>query len=311
MDAGYQINPEQERASRAVIGLPVLSIQEGLVLGYIKQILLDGQNLLVQAFIVDKRRMGKEDRLLPFAAVSGFGEDSVTVEKLSLLERKGLSPQYVRALRRPLPVLGARVFTDSGKTLGKVEEYRFSIEDGSISGLEVAGSGLFKGRSLLQGRYIIAISPQTIMVKDAAIATAVTVDNPFLSNMESAADLVKEKAAEIGSSAKEAGKKISANINDAVSRLRSREADEAAAEESAEPQCIPEAEKAGEQADAPQAQAEDAPQAPAEEKQPQAEDAPQPPAEEEPPTDPAQAEADREADAPQADADADERYGGA
>jgi uncharacterized protein YrrD len=226
MEASYQINPEQERASRAVLGLPVISIQESLMLGYIKQILIDGQDRLVQAFVVERRRLGKEDRVLPFAAVSGFGEDSITIDKMTLLERKGLSHQYVRALRRPLPILGARVFTDSGKTLGKVEEYRFSILDGKISGLEVAGSGLFKDRSLLHGQYVIAISPQTVMVKDAAIANAVTVENPFLSNMESAAETVKEKATDLSNSAREATKKFSASFNGTMNRLRNREDNE-------------------------------------------------------------------------------------
>lgn len=289
MEAGYQINPEQERASRAIIGLPVISIQEGLVLGYIKQILIDGQNRLVQAFVVEKRRMGKEDRILPFSAVSGFGEDSITIEKLTLLERKGLSHQYVRALRRPLPVLGSRVFTDSGKTLGKVEEYRFSILDGSICGLEVAGSGLFKDKSLLQGSYIIAISPQTIMIKDAAIAAAVTVENAFLSNMENAADMVKEKAAGIGNSALEATKKLSANFNDAMSRLRSRDEEDEAPEETPE-QALP-PEDADKTAEAPPAAGEEDLVI----EEPEAEPAPTEPAEQPPATDDAAPEEDAKA----------------
>jgi len=219
-------NVRQERTSKSMIGMPVLSIAEGQPLGQIKQILIDVKNKAVQAFVLERRRFSRDERILPFAAISGFGEDTITIEKYSLLERKGQSYQYVRALRQPLPLIGARVFTAGGRTLGKVEEYRFSLKDGSITGLEIAGDGLFKNRTLVDGQYIIAVAAHTVMIKDQAIEAAVALENPFLTNMESAADTMREAATVIKDNAVVAGKRLAENFNEAVDKLWGREGEQ-------------------------------------------------------------------------------------
>ena len=174
-----------ERARGDILGMPVISIQDGLVLGRIRQLLIDGKTYQVQGFLVEKRYGSKEDRILPFPAVASFGTDSITIERPSLLERKGASHQYIRALRRPLAIIGSRVFTTDGKTLGKVEEYRFSTESGTITALELS-SGLFREHLLVSGAHIIAISPQTVMLKSEAAAEAAAMENALLANMDDA-----------------------------------------------------------------------------------------------------------------------------
>ncbi|MBQ6807935.1 MAG: PRC-barrel domain-containing protein [Firmicutes bacterium] len=223
---------EKDRTSKSMIGMPLYSIQEGIPLGLIKQILISGKNKAVEGFLVEKRRFSREEKILPFPAVSGFGEDTLTVERQTLLERKGQNQQFLQAIRSPLPIIGARVFTAGGKTLGKVEEYRFSVEDGRISGLEIAGDGFFRVRSLVDGSCIIAIAPRTIMLKDEALETAVALENSFVLGMETAAAAVLEKASDIKSNASEAGRKLSANFNEAMGRLklRSEEGDRELAE---------------------------------------------------------------------------------
>ncbi len=213
----------QERTSKSIIGMPVLSIAEGQPLGQIKQILIDVKNKAVQGFLLERRRLSRDERILPFAAVTGFGEDTITIEKYSLLERKGQSHQFVRALRQPLPLIGARVFTAGGRTLGKVEEYRFSLENGAITGLEIAGDGLFKARTLVDGDYIIAVAAHTVMIKDQAIEAAQPLENTFLTNVENAADTMREAASSLKENAVVAGKRIAENFNDAVDKLWGRE----------------------------------------------------------------------------------------
>lgn len=163
-----EVKQPAERSRGDTLNQAVLSISEGLELGRVKQVLLDGSSYCVQGFVVERRRGGKDDRILPLAAVSGFGEDGLTVEHQSLLERKGASSKYIRALRQPLPVVGARVFTAGGKNLGQVLDYRFSPTDGRITALEVDG-GLFQQPRLVPGDGLIAISPQTVMLKERAI----------------------------------------------------------------------------------------------------------------------------------------------
>ncbi|MDO4732172.1 MAG: PRC-barrel domain-containing protein, partial [Bacillota bacterium] len=140
---------------------------------------------------------------------------------------------FRRALRSPLPIIGARVFTAGGKNLGRVEEFHFSTADGHISGLEIAEDGFFRVRSLVDGSYIIAISTGTIMLKDQAIETAQPLEKSFMSGMENAAAVVLEKAADLKSNASQAGRRFSANFNEAMSRLKLREEEVEEAEEEA------------------------------------------------------------------------------
>ncbi|MDO4732173.1 MAG: PRC-barrel domain-containing protein, partial [Bacillota bacterium] len=77
----------ESRTSKSIIGMPLYSIREGLALGLIRQVLLDGKNRCVQGFLVEKRRFSREDRILPFSAVSSFGQDGLMVERQSQLER--------------------------------------------------------------------------------------------------------------------------------------------------------------------------------------------------------------------------------
>lgn len=159
-----------------ILGMPVITIQEGFTAGSIKQILLDGKTYRVQGFLVERNRHGKEDKVLPFLAVHGFGKDSITIESFHALERKGGSHQYIRAIRQPLTVTGARVFTENGHSMGKVTDYSFSTEDGSIALLEL-GEAPLKEHVHVPGKTIIAIAPQTVMLRDVAWEQAVPVSS--------------------------------------------------------------------------------------------------------------------------------------
>ncbi|MEG1661730.1 MAG: PRC-barrel domain-containing protein [Clostridiales bacterium] len=114
----------QEITGKSLIGMPVYSIREGIGLGQVKSLLIEAKDQCVLALIVERRRFNREEKILPFSAISGIGEDAITVEKASLLERKGINTLYLRALKHPVQLIGAKVFTVGGKTLGKVEEYR-------------------------------------------------------------------------------------------------------------------------------------------------------------------------------------------
>lgn len=215
----------QDIGSRAIIGMSVYSCKEGLNLGNIKQLLIDSKTYSVQGFLLERKMLSKYERILPFAAVHQFGEDGVTVETSSLLERRGQNSQYVRALHHPLTIIGSRVFTTAGRTLGKIEDFLFSSKDGKITGLEIAPDGFFKERSLVRGEHLIAISGHTAMLKDEAIEDAIPIDNPLLSNIGNMADNMREKAGEFISNTADLTKRISTNINERIEKIKRREED--------------------------------------------------------------------------------------
>ena len=212
-------------STRKIIGMPVYSCNEGLYLGNIRQLLVDVKACAIQGFSLERRRLGTDERILPFEAVYNFGEDGVTVETATSIERRGQSSRFIRALRHPVSIIGSRVFTTGGRTLGKIEEYRFNSATGKISGLEIAPDGFFKVRSLVNGEHIIAIAGRTVMLKDEATDDAMDIENTFLTNMGNAAETVKEKASEFMSNTADMTKRLSANINEKMEKMKKRDAD--------------------------------------------------------------------------------------
>lgn len=212
-------------STKKIIGMPVYSCNEGLYLGNIRQLLVDAKACSIQGFVLERRRMGKDERILPFEAVYNFGEDGVTVETVNSIERRGQSSKFIRALRHPVTIIGSRVFTTGGRTLGKIEEYRFNSATGQISGLEIAPDGFFKVRSLVNGKHIIAIAGRTVMLKDEATDDALEIENTFLSNMGNAAETVKEKASEFMNNTADMTKRLSANIGEKMEKMKKRDED--------------------------------------------------------------------------------------
>ena len=206
-------------ASKKIMGMPVYSCQEGLYLGNIRTMLLDAKNYLVQGFLVERRRAAREDRILPLGAVRSFGKDGITVNSVADMERIGQSSKYIRAIRHPLIIIGSRVFTTAGRTLGKVEDYRFNTETGLISGFEISPDGFFKEKTLVHGKYLIAISGRTIMLQEEAASDVIGLGSGFIGNMGNAASSVKEKAGEIMANTAQITKKVSANLNEKMGKF--------------------------------------------------------------------------------------------
>jgi len=182
---------EQLKASKKTLGMAVYSMQEGQNLGQVKNLIIDDKGKRLLALVVEKRRLTKEEKLLPFSAVKSVGDDVITVERGQALTQRGLDPAVMRALRRPVQPLGARCFTTGGKTAGRVEEFYIDVADGSIALLELSGGSLLTGKTLVEGRYIIALAPHTIMLDDEALVTSRPQENGLLSSME----LARDKAA--------------------------------------------------------------------------------------------------------------------
>ena len=197
-----------ERGRSEVLGMKVISISEGLELGQVKQVVITAEQI-VAGFLVSRRR-GREERLLPLKAVTSFGEDRITVERQNALER---SNSFAREGRRrgPLSLVGSRVFTAGGRILGKVEEYYFSAGDGRLTALEISG-GPMQERMRLPGRFIIAISPQTVMIKDEALREAKPVDGTLRAGLSAAVDTVSGAVNTLADSTRQGAKKLTAGL---------------------------------------------------------------------------------------------------
>ncbi len=199
----------KEQPRSAVLGMKVISISEGLELGQVKLVVLTPEQRIT-GFTVSRRR-GREERFLPLPAVSSFGQDRITVERQDLLQPVNSFARQDRR-REPLSLVGCRVFTAGGRVLGRVEEYFFAVADGSITGLEVS-NGPLRERLRLPGSCIIALSPQTVMIRDQGLEEAAAREGALRSGISAALDTVGGAASALAGSTRQGAKLLADNLN--------------------------------------------------------------------------------------------------
>ena len=205
------------RASKKTLGMPVYSVREGQNLGFVKTLVIDPGDKAILALVIERRRMTREERIIPFIHIQSIGDDVIVVDKASSAERKANLPQIISHMRNPLHVLGARVFTIGGKILGKVEEFYFDIQSGKIMLLEIGGTtgAIFKEKVTIEGKYIVTMANGTIMMDDKALENMEIIENPIINSMGSA----KGKAQNIINETINTSKKISKNITNSWDKL--------------------------------------------------------------------------------------------
>lgn len=211
------------RASKKTLGMPVYSVREGQNLGTVKTIVIDPAEKAVIALVIERRRMTREERVIPFTHIQSIGDDVIVVDKATSAERKANLPHIIRQMRTPLHLLGARVFTIGGKTLGKIEEFQFDTQSGKIVTLEIGGTSgaIFKEKVNIDGKYIITMATGTVMLDDQALTNQEVIENSLLNSVETA----KEKASTLINETINASKRISKNISNSWDRLNNNESD--------------------------------------------------------------------------------------
>ncbi len=209
-----------ERYSKKTLMMPVYSVQEGQNLGLVKAIVIDPKEKSVIALLLERRRMTKEERIVPFINIKSIGDNVVIIDKAINAERRNNLPAITRYMRNPVQLIGSKVFTTGGKTLGRVEEYRYDEQSGKITALEISGGmgNYIKGHISLAGQYIITIAPATVMVDEEAIEHLEALENTLRSSMENAKEKAESVITGTITGTIEASKKISQNINQAINK---------------------------------------------------------------------------------------------
>jgi len=206
-----------EKMSKKILAMPVYSVQEGQHLGFVKGLVIDPKERAIAAIIIERRRMSREERIISFQNIASIGDDAITVAKANTAERKSNMPSLISLMRNPVHLIGARVMTVGGKTLGKIEEYRFEGESGKITHLELSGGGnLFKEKIVVKSEHLITIAHNTVMIADAALDETEPLESSLISGME----VAKEKATNAVNATIEASKKITQNISNSINKLK-------------------------------------------------------------------------------------------
>ena len=152
-----------------LLGMPVLTVQEGARLGKLKGVEIayrDGQILYVQFDGAD----GRPDGMVHWSKVRAIGADAITIESLAVIQ------ECVDAgdRDRVTPRVGERaVVTESGTRLGHITNYDLDEATGQILRYHIATGGLL-GRVLhtevsFEQSAIRAFGEDAIVVSDEVL----------------------------------------------------------------------------------------------------------------------------------------------
>ncbi|UWG97726.1 PRC-barrel domain-containing protein [Dehalobacter sp. DCM] len=152
--------------SKRILSLPIISLKEGQQIGLVRNIVIDPAAKSVAALIVDPKGFFKEQRIIPFNRVVSVGENAITVGAEKQAEKATNLPEMMELLKEKAALIGIKVITANGKTLGLIEEFYVDEESGAIACLEISGGkidGLLKGKARLNADDVLTIGADVVV----------------------------------------------------------------------------------------------------------------------------------------------------
>lgn len=156
------------KPSRKFLSLPIISLREGQHIGYVKNLILDPVSKTLAAIVVDPKGFFKDQRIIPYSKVISVGEDAITIDKGNHVEKPVNIPEILDLLKEKLSVIGTKVVTETGKTLGVAEEYYIDPANGQMTRIEISGGkveGLLNGKAMLSAEHIMTIGQDVIVAE--------------------------------------------------------------------------------------------------------------------------------------------------
>jgi len=124
------------KKSAEIVGLNVISINEGKELGVSKALVINAEEGSVAALVIEDEKWYLGAKLLPFASVAGVGEYAITISSSTDILPIASAPDLESLLEANIKVIGTKVVTKTGRIQGRVTE--IIVDDsGSIAVCEV------------------------------------------------------------------------------------------------------------------------------------------------------------------------------
>lgn len=154
-----------------VLGLPVISANDGMKIGALKDIVFRRDNKAVVALIIDKSMRSIKGNVILLRDVLSLGNDAIIINSPDcLLEMKNFKKSY--EMRERIELRGLRIFTQSGDDLGIVQDILFDYRSGRVEGVQVSDGwiqDIIQGRNILPFLGKIEIGEENILVNNEAV----------------------------------------------------------------------------------------------------------------------------------------------
>ncbi|CAN5711909.1 hypothetical protein BH23CHL7_BH23CHL7_21720 [soil metagenome] len=156
------------RKGKTVIGQQVVSFADGRKVDTVKDLVIGGNSDTIVALLVDEGGLLSSSRVIPVAAIQNFGRDAVVINDGDAVVTASSDDEIKAILNRKEQLLGKRVLTDTGESLGTVSDMYFEEGTGRIVGFEVSGGligDITRGNSYLAVDDMERMGPDVIFVR--------------------------------------------------------------------------------------------------------------------------------------------------
>lgn len=205
--------------SKRFASMPVISLEEGRQIGFIKGLVLDHANKKVAALIIEQKGWLKEQKFIPYYKIHSVGSDAITIEKISGAEKAGSLPEIIKLLKEKVGIIGSRIVAENGTLLGYIDEYYVDLVSGAIDGLEFSGkflNSVIKGRAFLDINFVRTIGKEVVVVTNDAI------DNVFKleGGLQETVKNIRESTSHLWETTLQKTREISTNINKSLDKVK-------------------------------------------------------------------------------------------
>ncbi|PIU61925.1 MAG: hypothetical protein COS84_10765 [Armatimonadetes bacterium CG07_land_8_20_14_0_80_40_9] len=147
------------KKSSELIGLPVVSIEEGVEVGKVKEIVLNAAKGEIMGLVVEDEKWYKEVKVVSSALIYGIGEYAVTIENTSAIVGLSSMPEMEELLENNIRAKGTKVITKGGRLIGSVDEYYVDVQNGKIEAYELTDERIIPTSSVLTiGKQVLVVA---------------------------------------------------------------------------------------------------------------------------------------------------------
>ncbi|WP_418792041.1 PRC-barrel domain-containing protein [Phosphitispora sp. TUW77] len=160
------------KRSEELLGLSVISIEDGKELGTVSDLIINPDNGLVQYLVVDNGLRYLGIKVLPFRLIEGVGEDAVTIQNSSCIVDLGDEPEIDGLLEKNVRVKGTKVLTRKGKLIGTVSEILVDEDgEGRIDSCEMTPLDDTGSKEIIPSEKIITFGKDVLIIDQLSEAS--------------------------------------------------------------------------------------------------------------------------------------------
>lgn len=150
--------------SKDVIGKKVVSVKEGMKLGQVRWPVLDSLHQKVIGFVVDDRQWFLETKIVLFQSIRGMEDEVITVDDKTALTPVRDLQKIHHHLEENIQLINMKIISESGKFLGRIEDFTFNVQTGKIESYCIKESPLS-----LDGRDVLSLGQDMLIVKEESV----------------------------------------------------------------------------------------------------------------------------------------------